>query len=125
MVSSPHVSPRSRLAALLLCCFAGFLGAHRLYTGKIGTAVLMLVTFGGLGLWTLLDFILIAVGAFADKEGRLLLRWDAEYLPVARGDGRPAQELMRRMDRIDGELGALQAIMEKMDRRFDRVRTPR
>jgi hypothetical protein len=34
----------------------------------------MLVTFGGLGLWTLIDFIMIAIGKFSDKQGNALAR---------------------------------------------------
>jgi hypothetical protein len=37
------VSPKSRLAASLLAVFLGGLGAHRFYTDKIGTAVVMLL----------------------------------------------------------------------------------
>ncbi len=38
-----EVSPKSRLAASLLAIFLGWVGAHRFYTGKIGTAVVMLI----------------------------------------------------------------------------------
>jgi hypothetical protein len=69
------VSSRSRLAAALLCFFLGVIGVHRFYVGKIGTGVLMVVTFGGLGIWALIDLIVILVGSFRDKEGRLLLNW--------------------------------------------------
>ena len=72
---SELVSPRSRLGALLFCLFLGVFGAHRFYVGKIGTAVLMIVTVGGLGLWTLVDFILIIIGSFRDQEGRRVLNW--------------------------------------------------
>ncbi len=69
------VSPSSRLAALLLCFFLGWLGVHRFYVGKVGTGVAMIFTLGGLGIWTLIDFIMIIVGGFTDAEGRFVLDW--------------------------------------------------
>ena len=69
------VSDRSRLAAALLCGFVGWLGIHRFYVGKTGTGVLMVLTAGGLGIWAIIDLILILVGTFRDKQGRLLLNW--------------------------------------------------
>jgi len=63
------------LPAFLLAFFLGSLGVHRFYVGKIGTGILMIVTLGGLGLWTLIDVIVIAVGAFKDAEGRKLISW--------------------------------------------------
>ena len=63
-------SPRSRLVALLLCFFLGVFGAHRFYVGKIGTGILMLITFGGFGIWWLVDLILMLTGAFTDSEGK-------------------------------------------------------
>jgi TM2 domain-containing membrane protein YozV len=69
------VSPHSRLAALLLCLFLGCLGVHRFYVGKVGTGVAMIFTFGGLGIWTLIDFIMIITGSFTDANGRYVLDW--------------------------------------------------
>jgi TM2 domain-containing membrane protein YozV len=63
-------SQKSFVAALLLCILLGTLGIHRFYAGKIGTGILQLLTFGGLGIWTLIDLIIIAVGKFTDKEGK-------------------------------------------------------
>ena len=69
------VSPKSRLVALLFCIFLGLFGIHRFYLRKIWTGILMVVTFGGFGIWVLADFILIAVGSFRDKEGRRVVKW--------------------------------------------------
>jgi TM2 domain-containing membrane protein YozV len=65
---------KSWIAALLLCFFVGVLGVHRFYVGKVGTGILMLITFGGFGIWTLIDFIMIAIGKFSDKQGLPLAR---------------------------------------------------
>ncbi len=74
-MDSANVSSKSRLGALLFCFFLGVVGGHRFYVGKYGTAVLMIVTLGGFGMWTLVDFILIAIGSFRDKQGKRLLNW--------------------------------------------------
>ncbi|MDR7327142.1 MULTISPECIES: TM2 domain-containing protein [Catenuloplanes] len=60
---------RSWIVTLLLCLLLGMFGAHRFYTGKIGTGVLMLLTLGGFGIWALLDLFLIALGWYADRDG--------------------------------------------------------
>ena len=109
-----HVSERSRLAAALLAFFLGWLGAHRFYVGKIGTAILMVVTVGGFGIWATIDLILILVGAFTDVEGRPLRRWMDESQP------RAAQDLEGRMDRIDRQLTDLQGVLIDMTDKLDR-----
>jgi len=74
VVAEP-VSPKLLLPAVLLCFFLGTLGIHRFYVGKIGTAIAMILTLGGLGVWVLVDFIMLLVGAFKDKEGLALKQW--------------------------------------------------
>lgn len=74
-VQGRPASPKSRLAAALLAFFLGYLGIHRFYVGKIGTGVLMLLTAGGLGIWQLIDLIIILVGSFKDKQERYLSNW--------------------------------------------------
>jgi len=70
-----EASDKSRLATTLFAFFLGTFGAHRFYLGKIGTAIAMLLTAGGLGIWTLVDFIFAVSGHMKDKEGRLIKTW--------------------------------------------------
>jgi TM2 domain-containing membrane protein YozV len=74
-MESENISPKSRLAAALLCFFLGVFGAHRFYLKKTGTAILMIITLGGLGVWTLVDLILIVVGSFRDGDGKRVFLW--------------------------------------------------
>lgn len=74
-VDTSNVSAKSRLVTLLFCILLGIFGVHRFYVGKIGTGILMLLTLGGLGIWNLIDLILVAVGSFRDKEGKRVFRW--------------------------------------------------
>ena len=69
---SEQKSDKGFVAMILLCFFFGGLGVHRFYAGKIGTGILMLVTLGGLGVWTIIDFVIIVTGNFKDKEGRYI-----------------------------------------------------
>lgn len=65
-------SEKEWLVALLLSLFLGSLGVHRFYVGKIGTGILQLITFGGCGVWTLIDIIMIITGSFKDKDGNTI-----------------------------------------------------
>tara|TARA_B000000565_G_scaffold203682_1_gene157226 strand:+ start:224 stop:400 length:177 start_codon:yes stop_codon:yes gene_type:complete len=58
----------------LLILFLGFVGAHRFYVGKAGTAILFILTGGGLGIWYLIDLITIITGSFTDADGNTLQR---------------------------------------------------
>jgi len=69
------IATQSRLAAAILCWFLGIFGIHRFYVGKVGTGVLMIFTLGGLGIWALIDFIMILIGSFRNKEGLKLYNW--------------------------------------------------
>lgn len=68
------MSDKKMVPAALLCFFLGGLGVHRMYVGKIGTGILMLFTLGGLGIWLIIDFVMILTGSFKDKEGKDLDR---------------------------------------------------
>ncbi|HJH54455.1 MAG TPA: TM2 domain-containing protein [Brachyspira hyodysenteriae] len=64
-----EVSDKSWGVTLIL---AIFLPVHRFYVGKIGTGILYLITFGGLGIWYIVDIVMIILDKFTDKEGRKL-----------------------------------------------------
>ncbi|MED5370167.1 MAG: TM2 domain-containing protein [Myxococcota bacterium] len=51
----------------------GFAGIHRIYAGHIGTGILQLLTFGGCGVWQLIDIIQIIKGDFKDANGNPLV----------------------------------------------------
>ena len=85
--SAAGISPKSKTAAALLAFFLGSLGIHRFYVGKTGSAILMLIlgiigmvayilgfpyVLSLLGLWVLIDFIMILIGKFKDKHGLLI-----------------------------------------------------
>ncbi len=69
------MSNKRILPAAILCFFLGFLGVHRFYVGKIGTGIVQLITCGGLGIWALIDFIMIVVGSFTDADGNKITQW--------------------------------------------------
>jgi TM2 domain-containing membrane protein YozV len=57
------------ITCLLLCWFLGAFGVHRFYTGHTVLGVIQLLTLGGCGIWTIIDFIIIVSGNFKDAEG--------------------------------------------------------
>lgn len=74
---NPNVSSKSRLTALLLCIFLGGIGIHRFYVGRTGSAIAMVfLGWLTLGIWPLIDLILIATGSFKDGEGMLITEWN-------------------------------------------------
>ena len=108
-------SDKSRVVALVLAALLGVFGAHRFYVGKIGTGILMLLTFGGLGIWYLIDVILIAAGSFRDADGRRVVYW-TEDEAIAAGAGRVPGEIPEAIWR---ELETLRADMTELEERVD------
>jgi len=62
---------KSQLVALLLVLtiLVYVSGIHRFYLGYTGIGVLQLLTFGGCGIWALIDFIRILTGDLQPKDG--------------------------------------------------------
>ncbi len=69
------MSDKRILPTFLLCLLFGVFGAHRFFVGKIGTGLLQLFTIGGLGIWMMIDLIIIITGSFTDKQGNKITQW--------------------------------------------------
>jgi len=61
-ISTAVVAGDNQIVALVLCWFLGIIGVHRFYLGDTWQGIVQLLTFGGLGVWTLIDLIRIAIG---------------------------------------------------------------
>jgi TM2 domain-containing membrane protein YozV len=60
---------QSKTTMLLICFFLGGLGIHRKMMGY-SNWWLQLITFGGCGIWSLIDLIKIATGSMKMADGR-------------------------------------------------------
>ncbi|MEN6625872.1 MAG: TM2 domain-containing protein [Candidatus Sumerlaeia bacterium] len=78
VASATQAKPKSgdfknKWVAAALALFLGFFGAHMFYLGRTKDGVLRLCTLGGLGLWALVDFIMILTGKMTDAGGSKLM----------------------------------------------------
>lgn len=67
----PYSDKSKIVAGVLQLCFGG-LGVGRFYTGHITLGILQLITCGGLGIWALIDAIMMFMGNVTDAQGRPL-----------------------------------------------------
>jgi TM2 domain-containing membrane protein YozV len=68
------VSQKSQSTTYLLSAFLGTLGIDRFYLGFTGLGVAKLLTCGGVGIWAIIDLILVGIGGMRDVQGKALVR---------------------------------------------------
>lgn len=112
-----EVSKRSRGVALGLCVVGGFFGLHRFYCDKPKTAIAMIVTFGGFGLWLFYDLVLIAAGEFRDSEDLPVRNWGVAEMTYAqqRLIGRAEQRVSELEEQVDGLRQQFNELAERVD----------
>src|SRR5262245_16352070 len=113
----PEISKRSRGVALGLCFFGGIFGLHRFYLEKPRTAIAMLLTFGGFGIWYLYDLVLLASGEFRDSEELPVRNWGVEASPfmVRELTGRAE----RRVAELEEQMDAMRLQFNELAERVD------
>ena len=72
---SSESSEKKILPAFLLCTFLGILGIHRFYVGKTGSGIAQILTLGGIGFWSFVDWIMLLCKSFKDSKGKSLREW--------------------------------------------------
>ena len=110
------VSKRSRGVAIGLCFFGGVFGLHRFYLDKPKTAIAMLLTLGGLGVWYLYDLVLLAAGEMRDADDLPVRNWGVEASPFMRQVTTRAE---RRVDDLELQLDGLRQQFNDLAERVD------
>jgi TM2 domain/GYF domain 2 len=65
-------SEKEWVTTLLISFFLGGIGIDRFYLGYTGLGIAKLLTLGGCGIWSLIDFVLIVMRKVPDSNGRPL-----------------------------------------------------
>jgi hypothetical protein len=90
---------------------------HRFYVNKPKTAIAMLCTFGGLGIWWLYDLVLIAAGEFRDFQDLPVRQWGVEETPWSGREltGRAEQRVNELEEQFDGLRQQFNDLAERVD----------
>ena len=78
------VSPKHTTASVL-SLLLGWLGIDRFYMGRIGLGIIKLITIGGIGVWWVVDMILVGSGKARDGSGTPLISFGGQEMPVDSG----------------------------------------
>lgn len=78
-VNANSTGSRSYMIATMLSLFLGFLGVDRFYMGQIGLGLGKLFTWGGFGVWYMIDVVAIATGAARDTDGNALADYERDH----------------------------------------------
>ncbi len=65
----PSEKKKSKLVVFLLAFFTGNWGVDRFYTGYVAQGVFKILTLGGMGIWTLVDWALVLADKRKMKNG--------------------------------------------------------
>ncbi len=94
------------LPAFLLCLLLGVFGAHRFYLGRPVSGVFQLLTLGGLGIWSLIDLILILTGEFKDSNGYKIKNWTTSAQQT---------EVIRLLKEVNGTLHRMEKRVQSLE----------
>ncbi len=61
--------PQSKILMIVICFLLGGLGIHRLMMGHKNWWM-MLITLGGCGIWSLVDFVMLILGKLKMADGQ-------------------------------------------------------
>ena len=65
-----HDKERYQTTAVLISIYWGFFGVDRYYLGHKSLAIIKAVTYGGFGIWYLLDILLVILNNLKDSKGQ-------------------------------------------------------
>lgn len=72
--STVTISSKSKNTLVLLSALLGAFGVDRFYRGQVGLGIVKLITFGGCGIWALIDTVMYLAGDLPkDEAGRVIV----------------------------------------------------